>query len=999
MTGGDRTSKTGLIHRPRLDRLLVGRFEHRLTTIVAPAGAGKTSALSLAMENNRLDPRGVDIMIELSKAHDSRLRLIAELLEAVDVAYEPEHTDEQSLRRLVDAVWTRAPDEVALVLDDVQFLSDPDAMAVVRDLLELLPRNGHLVLASRRAVDVPSARLQAHAQVLEISSHDLEFDDDELHELREIRARPESTDLPRHAATADLRLAAGSSASTGFLREEVLAGLPADRLEQLRRVSLLDEIDDDIVRELSGGEFDAEMLIGLLPLVERRAGGTFRLHALLREALAADHEETERRKAATISADLMLRRGEHAEAMRLHLLAGNEVFARDIARAFVSEPTVSQSTVRIAEVARLVESFDSHGPLLEMLQTSRRFNGLVEGLVEPIFQVAASARACNDAQMEAVALHRGFQALFFNMMLERVEGPELDRLAELASIVPFARASHAHVISQLEQRRGNSAGALAALADYVHFGPEHATIVINQRLTDLGRVEEVGDGLSPDDLANLPEGAEIFIAYAMWLRGEGSPEFANEFVSGLLIDMEHRGIRDAVESALGVATSIALAAGDVVEATRRVQRARDLSRMGTPRLASLFASVAAASLAAEQQSDEAAAALLSDEATGAAFGLWPHRAHLLAMPLLYLCRPDTRPTLDRIEFGPSLTTAVAAGRALVALRDDDDPVPAAELPWTQLHILRVHLLPHHLTELACAAAARGVAAAIDALREIPNLDRHLARTVGTGGPAAAHAAVLLGSRPVTAPHALRLDLLGPICLWLDDELVVADDWTRRVRLRELLALLAERRRLSRSDVIGLMWSDHPDDAKASANLRANLSRLQRVLEPDRGQGDGYFLTTDGDVLSLHDDVATDVELFEQAIETARQADAAGAPLRALEAFGHAIDLYRGDYLMDLDVGWAVLTRLRLRSLAVGAMCRVGELVAARGEPEQAAQWAERAQRLDPLSERAAAIFVSALGAIGDRTAARTAAETITSRFEVAGLGLGRSTARAFERFL
>lgn len=991
-------SHAGLIRRPRIEHLLLGRFEHRLTTVVAPAGSGKTSALSLAADNNRLDPRGIDLIVELSVVHDSRLRLIAELLESVGVAIEPGDSDEYSLARFVDAVWTRAPDEVALIIDDVQFLQDPDALAVVRELLEILPQNGHLMLVSRQPVDVRSARLRAHGQLLEISSADLDFDDDELDELSDLRAHPEATDLPRHAATADLRLAAGTQASTEFLREEVLAGLSTNRLAHLRRVSVLDEIDDAAVRELSDGEFDAESLIGLLPLVDRRAGGTYRLHALLREALAAEHEPTERRKAAAVSADLMLQRGEHAEAIRLHLMTGDEIAAREVAREFVSVPTVSQSTVRIAEVARYVESFDVDSPMLAMLQTSRRYNGLAEGLIGEIFEVAESARLVGDTLIEAVALHRGFQACFFNMTLDRVEGRELDRLSELSASVPFARAAHAHVVSQLEQRMGNTAAALDAISEYDHFGDGHGSIVANQRLTDLGQVEKVGEGLTPDDLANLPEGADTFIAFAMWLRGEGSPEFANDFVSVLLVDMERRGIRDAIQSTLCVGTAIALAAGEVDEASRRVERARDLERLGTPLLAKLFADVGAASLAAEQQSDEAAAELLSDEATGAAFGSWPHRGHLIAIPLLYLCRPDTRPVLDRIELGPSLTTAVAAGQALVALRAGD-PAPAAELPWTQLTILRVHVLPHHLTELGCAAAALGVGGAIDALGVIPNVDRHLARVAGGASTLAAeHATGLLGRRPVPAPHRLHVELLGPPRLLRDGEEVTDESWVRRARVRELLALLLERRVSGRSEVLGLIWANHDDETKASANLRTTLSRLQRVLEPTRATDDDYFLRADGDLLVLHDDITTDVQEFEREIETARQADASGAPVRALEAYLRALDLSRGDYLADLDAGWAVLPRVRLRALTIGAMCRVGELLAARGEPETAARWAERAQQLDPLSERAASIFVGALAASGDRSAAQSAAATFDRRFADADIELDRSTQRVFDRW-
>ena len=73
---------------------------------------------------------------------------------------------------------------------------------------------------------------------------------------------------------------------------------------------------------------------------------------------------------------------------------------------------------------------------------------------------------------------------------------------------------------------------------------------------------------------------------------------------------------------------------------------------------------------------------------------------LLALSLIYLVRPESRPTLDRASFGPSLTTAVQAGQALVELRESGSVSAANRLPWNRENVLRVHLLPPHLTELA-----------------------------------------------------------------------------------------------------------------------------------------------------------------------------------------------------------------------------------------------------------------------------------------------------------
>lgn len=988
-----------LIDRPRLDSVLRGRFEHRVTTISAPAGSGKTSVVALAIENNLLDPHGIDVYVPLSSADDSPAGVRGRILAGLGHPGDDADDDAAGLRHVVDAVWTHAPDDVALILDDAHVLVSPETQAALADIVEHLPTNGHVVFSSRRPAPVPVARLRAHRDLLELDHRHLGFDDEELAALRRARDAGTDVELPRHAATADLCLAAGAAAGTDFLREEVLASLTDARVVELRRLSVLDDLDRDIIVELTDGRFDADGLLTGLPLVEWRTDGTIRLHALLREALAADWDRTERRKACAVAAEVLADRQQFAAAIRLSLEADDEIAARDIARVFVSVPTMNQSAQQLREITELIERIDDDGPLVELLRAGRRFNGLVPQSIVPMREIADAARERNDDELESLALHRSFQAQVFDLDLDGIDGPHLDRLEELAERIPFARGALAHLRSQLAQVRGDAGEAMARLDDYDGLGHENRLVTVSQRLCDLGRVEAVGEGLTPDDLAGLPAGSEVFIAFAMWLRGEETPEFAHEFVGALLVDVTRRGVPDTLLSTLGVATSIALAVGDVDEARRRTSWANDLVDERTPNATHQFAIMAQASVAAMTDGDDAAGEVFRAAPDVMDVDRWPKRAHLLALPLVYATCPEARPTLDRIEMGPALTTAVRAGQAIVAHRDGHTG-PARDLPWTQLTLLRVHVLPHHLTELACAAAAAGSRSAADALAQIPDVDRHLARLAdGTDSPAARHAADVLGSRPRTAPHDVHVELLGSMQLRRDGELVDDADWTRRTRVRELLAVLCTRRQIGRADLLAELWPDHDDEGKADANLRSTLSRLQRVLEPERtNEHDPFFLRNEGDALTLHSDVTTDVERFERSIDHARQADDAGSPARAVELYREAVGAYRGEFALGVDAGWMVLPRMRLRSLATNAMCRIGELTAARGEPEEAARWAQRAQSEDPLNQRAAAIFVGALGAAGDRTGAAGAVASFEASLADAGVAPESATLRVFDRW-
>ena len=59
--------RPGSLTRPRLLRALLGRWEHRVTSVVGGPGMGKTTLLAQAVAENRLAPPGVDVWIGLEE--------------------------------------------------------------------------------------------------------------------------------------------------------------------------------------------------------------------------------------------------------------------------------------------------------------------------------------------------------------------------------------------------------------------------------------------------------------------------------------------------------------------------------------------------------------------------------------------------------------------------------------------------------------------------------------------------------------------------------------------------------------------------------------------------------------------------------------------------------------------------------------------------------------------------------------------------------------------
>lgn len=985
------TRRDNVVGRSRIVARLRHRFEQRVTTVTGAAGYGKTTALALAVENNLLDPIGRDVSVALTPLDADPIRLLGAILGALGL--EAAGDEATSLRRIVDATWSAAPEEVALIIDDAHHLNDSPGIAVLGQLLAELPANAHLVLSSRAPVDIPLARLRAHGQLGEITAGDLALDDDELAELRVRRDAADDFSLPRHAATADLRLAAGIDAGADFLWEEILSALDADRLTHLRRVAVVDELDDELVRAISDGSFDASTLLAGLPLIERRADGGYRMHAILREALLPRLQPGERRKALSIAADAERERLRLAEAIRLYHESGDNISALDTARQLTLAPVLMQSIRAVLDAKAVVDEIDPESPVALILEASSRFAGLERQIVPMFREVAAAARAVDDTALETLALYRVVQS----ELLDHDPGFEASRgrIDELCEHSEVARGAAAFVRSVSHQLDGYPLAAAAELDQLDQLGQPGGSVARAMRLCDLGRPEEVAIGLGPDALDGLPSGAGLLVALAMWWRGEADPEVAMQISEPTLVEVLRQGFTHPSVSTLGTFAVIAVAAGENERAARYIIHAREIAADGVGRSVESIVDIAEAALTAVIENDaDAIALLVGDDGRGRA--TWPSRAQLFSLPLVYLARPDMRPMLDRMPFGPSFNVAVSAGHALVALRAGD-PAPAGALPWSRPTLLRVHLLPHHLAELACGAIATGRDEAHAAIDAVPRSADHLARVASGSGPAAEVATRIIGSTPLPEPFRLHAQTLGPVMILRDGIEIDAPAFTKRPKVRELFGLLLERGRLTRPDAIGLLWPEHDDD-KAASSLRTALSTLNDVLEPTRRRGEAAFhLHVDADSIAIDTRVTTDLAEFEALVDGARSDDEAGLPARALDGYQAAMSLYRGDYLEGVDASWIVLTRLRLRSLAVNATCRIAELTAAKGEPEQAARWATKARAFDPLNERAGRLFVAALDAAGDRSGARSAADELLATLADADVSASGATLRLVDR--
>ena len=149
-------------------------------SVVAPAGYGKTTLLSQWAERNgrafawvSLDERDNDPKVLLT--------YIAEALDAVepigervfDALASPGSSVPGSVVPRLGSALASMTLPVALVLDDVHVLHNPECRAAMPVLADHVPDGSQLVLAGRDAPPLPVARLRAEGKVMEIGPGDL----------------------------------------------------------------------------------------------------------------------------------------------------------------------------------------------------------------------------------------------------------------------------------------------------------------------------------------------------------------------------------------------------------------------------------------------------------------------------------------------------------------------------------------------------------------------------------------------------------------------------------------------------------------------------------------------------------------------------------------------------------------------------------------------------------------------------------------------------------
>ena len=354
--------RPGTVARASLVERLAAGDTHRIVSVVAPPGYGKTTLLSQWAERST----GTFAWVSVAESdNDPKVLLtyVAEALDAVepigervfDALASPGSSVPGSVVPRLGSAFSSMSSPVVLVLDDVHVLRNRECRAALSALADHVPEGSRLVLAGRAEPPLRIARLRAEGRILEIGPAQLSLTREEASsllanagvvldedEVAELHRRTEGWPVGLYLAALYLReggLVAGAAVSfsgddrfvSDYVESEFLARISRRQRVFLTQSAVLERMSGPLCEAVLSMPGSDETLADLarsnmlLVPLDRR-GEWYRYHHLFRDMLLAQLHRQEpglmpvlRRRAAR----WCLGNGLHEEALEYSIAAGD----------------------------------------------------------------------------------------------------------------------------------------------------------------------------------------------------------------------------------------------------------------------------------------------------------------------------------------------------------------------------------------------------------------------------------------------------------------------------------------------------------------------------------------------------------------------------------------------------------------------------------------------------------------------------------------------------
>ena len=491
-----------LVTRYHLTLRLQQGMEQALTLVSAPAGFGKTTLLAqwiaerdipvawLSLEPEDNDPvRFLSYVIAALRMVDAHLGATA-----LALLRTPQPPPPEMVMALLSNELMRSPTgDFALVLDDYHLITATPIHRALTTLVEHMPPQMHLLIATRADPPLPLARLRARGHLRELRAADLRFSSEEasafLHTVMGLdlsRQALEALESRVEGWVAGLQLAGLSlygrtdvatflAAFTGshrfvldYLSEEVLSRLSTPVLSFLVQTSILERLSGSLCDAVTGEEGSQAMLEALeqanlfvVSLDEERRW--YRYHHLFADVLRSRLWRTQPTQVPVLhhrASKWYAQQGQLVEAIQ-HALAAPDF---DLAASFIEQiwPLGRERLAPLGMRGQLSTALGWFNALPEDLIRARPSLSLHHALLLIFANQFQQAQAhLRDAEQGLQDDQSSEQAQFLQGHLFSVQGNLLLLSGDLPGALSFARRA-LDVLP--EEELPSRAGALVTLA-------------------------------------------------------------------------------------------------------------------------------------------------------------------------------------------------------------------------------------------------------------------------------------------------------------------------------------------------------------------------------------------------------------------------------------------------------------------------------------------------------------------------------------------------------
>ena len=995
---------TGLLHRSRLCHAISQGLERKLTLISAPAGYGKTSALvdfaqytSVPVCWYTVDERDRDLSLfiryvtgAVREQFPGFGRRTSEALASLDnnLFREPTAVVGDLVNEMLDL-----GESFILVIDNFEPLNGAVGIReFIHRLLEVLPSNCHLMVASRVLPDIPVTRLVAKRQLVGLTERDLSFEPGEVQSLLQRSgiqiSEAQAQAIARNAegwitgillvsdliqgdaaaVIADVERA--TSQTYGYLASEVLTRQPPDVQRFLFDSSVLREMSARLCRQALG----IRGAQSLLDEVERRnlfitrfgddGGAVYRYHNLFRDFVQRHFRgrEPDRYAALHRRAGDWLKEDHQVEEAVYHYLAGEayedgiELMER-VAMEWFTRGRV-ETLLRWADA--LPPDIKDRAPRLFLYQGKAladryEYDRAREALA---YAETGFTRRGNVGRVARVRLQRAAVELYEGHYEEVVTEAE-EALEMLGPPDAAARAQARRLVGRAYLAQGRfeeGVGQLEeALAWYREFGSAYNVVTLLQDLTlayaSRGRFARAAEYLNEAlPIARRLDAPELL---ALVLNNLGMLHYEREdyrralalHQEGLTVAQRADDRQNQGHLADGMAT-IYRDAGLYRAAESLYDVAWQIARKHRPEEA-VDVLVARADMYRWQGDRTRALALLKNaEEIAAQRGIESGESARVALGKgIALAEAGeiergVRLLVDAVESLDKQGADNDLARGLFLLAEarllNDEKSQALKL----LH-RAMSLTDETGTRRFAVAEGRrakglvelGIEEGVPGCRELAaGIERLRAfgRELTQG----------VVEREERLRRHLRVYAFGEGRVVREGQPIPSSAW-QAAMARELFFYILFHGPVER-DAVGLIfWPDLPAE-KVTNNFHSTLYRVRRAV------GSETVVVKDGEYQLGNVDYWCDVEEFETLVERARLLPP--HDWQAEELWRRAAELYQGDFLTGVDRSWCVPKREALRAKHLEALIGIGRCHEVRGAYEDAISWYRRALQKDKLRE-------------------------------------------------